>query len=65
MSYFRINLYLPLKYFFLSFIISENKIVKKIKNRLKIISKKKEIIITSQLRVGFILVLKYLKKKKS
>ena len=63
MSYFRINLYLPLKYFFLSFIISENKIVKKIKNRLKIISKKKEIIITSQLRVGFILVLKYLKKK--
>ena len=63
MSYFRINLYLPLKYFFLSFFISENKIVKKIKDRLKIISNKKEIIITSQLRVGFILVLKYLKKK--
>ncbi len=63
MSYFRINLYLPIKYFILSFFISENRIKKKINERLKFFSKKKEIVLTSQLRVGFILLLKYLKEK--
>ena len=59
MSYFRINLYLPIKYFFLSFFITKTKIIKNINQKLALITKKKKIIITSQLRVGFILVLKY------
>ncbi len=63
MSYFRINLYLPIKYFFLSFFITKTEIIQNINQKLAIITKKKKIIITSQLRVGFILVLKYLKKK--
>ena len=63
MSYFRINLYLPIKYFLLSFFISEYEIKKQINKKLKSFSKKKEITLTSQLRVGFILLLKYLKQK--
>ena len=39
------------------------KLIKKFCDFLKFQSKKKEVILTSQLRVGFILVLKYLKKK--
>ena len=63
MSCFRINLYLPLKYFVLSFFISKKNIKKKIKDKLRLISNKNDVIITSQLRVGFILILQYLKKK--
>ena len=63
MSYFRINLYLPIKYFFLSFFITKTEIIQNINQKLALITKKKKIIITSQLRVGFILVLKYLKQK--
>ena len=63
MNCFRINLYLTLKHFLLSFFIKGEKINKKICDFLKFQSKKKEVILTSQLRVGFILVLKYLKKK--
>lgn len=62
MSYFRINLYLPIKYFLLSFIYSKKKISNKIKKKLQFFTNKKELILTSQLRVGFILILKYLKK---
>ena len=63
MSYFRINLYLTIKQFILSFLISKKKTDNFINKKLRIISKKKEVILTSQLRVGFILILKYLKKK--
>ena len=63
MSYFRINLYLPIKYFFLSFFISKTNLIQKINKKLELLTKKKKIILTSQLRVGFILVLKYLKQK--
>ena len=63
MSYFRINLYLPIKYFLLSFVYSNTEIVKKIKKKLQFFTNKKEVVLTSQLRVGFILILKYLKKK--
>ena len=63
MSFFRINIYLTIKLFILSWFISEKKINKKIDTRLKFISKKKNIILTSQLRVAFMLTLEYLKKK--
>jgi len=63
MSFFRIDLYLTLKQFFLSFLIKEKNITKKIHQFLRALSKKKEVVLTSQLRVGFILVLKYLKWK--
>ena len=63
MNCFRINLYLTLKHFLFSFFVEGKKINKKICEFLKYQSKKKEVILTSQLRVGFILVLKYLKKK--
>ena len=63
MSYFRINLYLPIKYFFLSFFISKKNLIQKINKKLEQLTEKKKIILTSQLRVGFILVLKYLKQK--
>ena len=62
MSLFRINIYLTIKIFFLSFFISDNKKTKKIINYLSNKSKRKNILLTSQLRVGFILVLKYLKR---
>ena len=63
MSCFRINLYLTIKNFILSFFITNKKMDSLIINHLKLISKKKETLLTSQLRVGFILILKYLKKK--
>ena len=63
MSFFRINIYLTIKLFILSWFISEKKINKKIDARLKFISKKKNIILTSQLRVAFMLTLEYLKKE--
>ena len=63
MRSFRINIYLTLKHFFSSFFISEKKIKGKIFNKLKNMTGKKEIILTSQLRTGFILTLQYLKKK--
>ena len=63
MSFFRINIYLTIKLFILSCFISEKKINKKIDTRLKFISKKKNVILTSQLRVAFMLTLEYLKKK--
>ncbi len=62
MSLFRINICLTIKFFFLSFFISDNKKTKKIINYLSNKSKRKNILLTSQLRVGFILVLKYLKR---
>lgn len=62
MSYFRINIYLSIIDFIKCFFLStpNNKLIKKLINRN---SKKKYFIITSQLRVSFLLLLKYLKKK--
>ena len=63
MSFFRINLYLSLKNFFLSFLSSDKRINQNITRFIKKLSGKKEVILTSQLRTGFILTLKHLKKK--
>ena len=63
MRFFRINIYLTIKYFFFSLFSSHKKITNKINKYLKFYSNKNEIILTSQLRVGFKLVLNYLKEK--
>tara|TARA_B100000989_G_C19491012_1_gene449809 strand:- start:148 stop:1401 length:1254 start_codon:yes stop_codon:yes gene_type:complete len=62
MSYFRIKIYLYFIDFIKSLFISniENK---KIETLIKKTSKKKNFILTSQLRVGFLILLQYLKKK--
>ena len=62
MSIFRINIYLTLKNFLLAFFISKSNKIKEIENFLRSKSKKKYILLTSQLRIGFILVLKFLIK---
>ena len=61
MSYLRINIYLNLKTFFKSIssqVVKEKRIEKLIQQN----SKKKYFILTSQLRIGFLILLKYLKK---
>jgi len=63
MSNFRIYIYLKIKYFFLSFFSGNNLAISKITKILNKITNKKRTILTSQLRVGFLLVLKYLIKK--
>ncbi len=63
MSFFRINIYLRIKNYILSFFLLKKKLSKTIQNILKADNKKKYFILTSQLRVGFMLLLKYLKKK--
>ena len=63
MSHFRINIYLKIKYFLLSFFITKKLAEKRIAKILKKYTKKNNTILTSQLRVGFYLLLKYLKKK--
>ena len=62
MSIFRIQIYLKVKYFF-SFLLYFKKTLNK-KNSLIInkVTKKKYTLFLGQLRVGFYLVLKYLKK---
>ena len=62
MKKFRIFIYLRLKFFLISFFIKNNGFSKKICEKLNNITRKKFSILTSQLRVGFYLVLKYLKK---
>ena len=63
MKYFRINIYLKFKIYLLAFFLIQNKFDKKIEKLIKENSKKKKFILTSQLRVGFLLLLKYLKHK--
>ncbi len=62
MNYFRINIYLNFKTFLKSII---TKVVKRrgIETLIQKNSKKRYFILTSQLRVGFLILLKYLKKK--
>ena len=62
MKKFRIFIYLRLKFFLISFFIKNNGFSEKICEKLNNITRKKFSILTSQLRVGFYLVLKYLKK---
>ena len=63
MSFFRIKIYLKFKYFILSFFLKRNSNKVKIIKKLNELTKKKSSLLTSQLRVGFFLVLKYLKIK--
>ena len=62
MGYFRINIYLSITSFFKSFFVS-NLVEKKIENFINKTSLKSSFILTSQLRVGFLILLKYLKKE--
>ncbi len=64
MSYFRIYIYLKFKYFFLSLIQKDQNNQIKIQNLLNRYTKKDYTILTGQLRVGFYLILSYLKEKK-
>ena len=61
MKIFRIFIYLKLYLFVYYFLINKKKIKKDIYKNFKFITNKKFFIATSQLRVGFYLVLKYLK----
>ena len=63
MKYFRINIYLKFKIYLFAFFLIKNKFEKKIEKLIKENSKKKVFVLTSQLRVGFLLLLKYLKDK--
>ena len=63
MKIFRINLYLDTIDYFLSFLNSFNNSEKEIAKIIKNNSKKKYFQLSSQLRVSFLLLLKYLKKK--
>ena len=63
MKYFRINIYLKFKIYLFAFFLIKNKFEKKIEKLIKENSKKNVFVLTSQLRVGFLLLLKYLKYK--
>ena len=62
MSYFRINIYLIFKFFLLSFLYRKKNIEKLIEKLIIKNSLKKFFILTSQLRVGFLILLKYFQK---
>ncbi len=62
MSIFRIQIYLKVKYFLASFFISKKTLNKKNSLIINKVTKKKYTLFLGQLRVGFYLVLKYLKK---
>ena len=62
MVHFRINIYLSILNFLKSFFIS-NQEIKKIEKLINKTSGKRDFVLTSQLRVGFLILLKYLKKK--
>ena len=62
MSIFRIQIYLKIKYFLASFFISKKALNKKNSLIINKVTKKKYTLFLGQLRVGFYLVLKYLKK---
>ena len=63
MSFFRIYIYLKLKFFFSSIFFRVNSTDEKIILSLNKYTKKNYSLLTGQLRVGFFLVLKYLKDK--
>lgn len=63
MSFFRINIYLKIKILLSSMTLKVSKIDKLIEKKIGEKTKKRYFIITSQLRVGFMILLSYLKKK--
>ena len=63
MSFFRIYIYLKFPIFLKSLFTNYSSDIKLVENTFKKTTKKNHSIILSQLRVGFILILKYLKKK--
>jgi dTDP-4-amino-4,6-dideoxygalactose transaminase len=63
MSIFRIHIYLKIKHFIQSFLIKKNSLRKKSEIIISKKTNKKFTILVGQLRVGFYLVLKYLKNK--
>ena len=63
MKYFRINIFLKFKLYLFAFFLPKSKLEKKIEKLIKINSNKKIFTLTSQLRVGFLILLKYLKNK--
>ena len=63
MSYFRINIYLQIKHFISSIFLVEPEVSSKITKIINKYTNKKYTILTSQLRVGFYLLLKYLKQE--
>jgi dTDP-4-amino-4,6-dideoxygalactose transaminase len=62
MSYFRINIYLIFKFFLLSFFYRKKNIEALIQKLIIKNSLKKFFILTSQLRIGFLILLKYFQK---
>lgn len=63
MSYFRINIYLQIKHFISSIFLNEPEVSSKITKIINKYTNKKYTVLTSQLRVGFYLLLKYLKQE--
>ena len=63
MKIFRINLYLSIKNFIIALFLSSKKVEKKIIKSICKSSKKKYFVLTSQLRVSFLILLKYLTMK--
>jgi len=63
MSYFRINIYLKIRHFILSILFDLPKPSQQIIKIINRYTNKKYTILTSQLRVGFYLILKYLKRE--
>ena len=63
MSYFRINIYLQIKHFISSIFLVEPEVSSKITKIINKFTNKKYTVLTSQLRVGFYLLLKYLKQE--
>ena len=65
MKHFRINIYLKIKHYFFCFFIKEKNLKKKLDSSFKSSSKKKYFLFTSQLRVAFLILLKYLNTLKA
>jgi len=63
MSFFRINIYLKIKLYIFSLFLGKKNLSNSIEKLIKKNTKKKYFILTSQLRVGFILLLEFLRKK--
>ena len=63
MSFFRIYIHLKFPIFLKSLFTNYSSDIKLVEKNFKKTTKKNHSIILSQLRVGFILILKYLKKK--
>jgi len=63
MSYFRINIYLIFRFFLLSFLYRKKNVEELIQKLIVKNSLKNFFILTSQLRVGFLILLKYFQKK--